>query len=291
MLTLGAIIWQGFAFTWHDKVHRVGGFGSWVEGDQVHQMARAGTATDTATWTTRYAVLHDVTSHSGRVTTTVEAVEQERAAFVQTLVLEGRSAVLNGFSIETLGQPKKLSELEVSVSGTPHEAGLLVTIEGALRMSCESGECGRDDAVTYEVTVHVLGLDTDTRPLEPLTNTFDYDSREPADLKRGELTTTQGLTAFRGFRFQASKVVEWLRPDDTPHLFAWNTWLQNGQANAFFAHNPAHWSNFGHTGQASITMEPVAVQGAATYCAWTSTAAFGNKHGGEDQYATAADCL
>ena len=139
--------------------------------------------------------------------------------------------------------------------------------------------------------MHALGLDAATRPLDPITNAFDYDSREPAMLQRGPLDTAPGLTALRGFRFQASKVVDWLRPDDTPHVFTWNTWLQNGHANAFFAHNPAHWSNVGHDGRTSITMEPVAVQAVATYCAWTATADFGNKRGGVDHYATTADCL
>ena len=291
------VLWQGVEHAWADKVHRTGRFGSWAWTDTVHHLARAGTATDTATWTTRYSLLEGIETSIGSATVEVDAQEGEVVEFTQVLLLEhGTDAVLNGFSVSVQeGAPsKKLGLFEVNVPITElGEDGLVVTLVGKLMMSCKSAECGRDDRVRYEVTMHAMGLAAHVHPTDAIHQALDYDSHQVADPSEGDITGPTGLVALRGLRFQVEKVVDWLRPDHVPHTFHWNAWLQDGLGSLFFAHSKAHWSNVGHEGKAEFTLSPVTVDAPGLgwrSCAWTQTAAFGNEKGGEEAYSTPANC-
>ena len=291
------VLWQGVEHAWHDKVHRTGRFGSWAWTDTVHHLARAGTATDTATWTTRYALLEGIETAIGSATVQVEAQEGEVVEFTQVLLLRGTDAVLNGFSVSVQeGAPsKKLGLLEIRVAGTEiNDDGLVVTLAGRLMMSCKSAECGRDDRVRYEVTMHAMGLDATLHPVDDIAHVIRYDSHALADPSEGDIAGPKGLVALKALRFQAEKAVDWLRPDHVPHTFHWNAWLQDGLGSLFFAHSKAHWSNIGHEGQAEFTLSPVTVDAPGLRwqsCAWTQTAAFGNEKGGEEAYSAPADCF
>ena len=292
------IFWRGFEFEWDDRVHRVGRFGSWIEQGRstgtyglpkalsLMRSAQSGSDSDVGRYSTMYSIVraHGVEFVPGSVTIDIHGSERSDIPFselVTTHLTELDSlnpehdVILNGFDLKSLASPKKLNKLTLDVHALrSFDDRVEFRVSGLLNMSCQSLECGFEERVAYEITVHYMVIRGNFNHSENDVATANYsyssDSDAP-DPSPGSITSgpinpsidALSVLGLKGFDFDVRKDTDILRPDPAPHLYTWNMWLSASETRTrgslFFGHR-SDALNLPHDGNVTMRIRSNTLQ-------------------------------